>query len=93
MRLLGKQTLRDKLRAYHKLPTNSDQKALKQSELLRAFVSICQAMAFAHNRGILHRDLKPANVFLGEFGEVFVLDWGLAKVLHAGGFVENNESS
>jgi serine/threonine protein kinase len=48
---------------------------------LRIFVRICDAVAFAHDRGVLHRDLKPANVMIGPFGEVLVMDWGLAKIL------------
>jgi serine/threonine protein kinase len=48
--------------------------------LLTAFGSVCLAIDFAHQRGVLHRDLKPANIILGDFGEVYVLDWGLAKV-------------
>jgi serine/threonine-protein kinase len=46
--------------------------------LLRAFADVCLAVEFAHARGIVHRDLKPSNVMLGEFGEVYVLDWGIA---------------
>ena len=49
-------------------------------QLLTAFGSVCLAIEFAHARGVLHRDLKPANVMLGDFGEVYVLDWGLAKL-------------
>jgi eukaryotic-like serine/threonine-protein kinase len=49
---------------------------------LRLFLRICDTVAFAHARGVLHRDLKPANIMVGPFGEVLVLDWGLAKILH-----------
>src|ERR1700722_90297 len=48
---------------------------------LRLFLRICEAVAFAHARGVLHRDLKPANIMVGSFGEVLVMDWGLAKIL------------
>ncbi|HEU4535735.1 MAG TPA: serine/threonine-protein kinase, partial [Polyangiaceae bacterium] len=51
--------------------------------LLTALRSVCLAIDFAHRRGVLHRDLKPANIILGDFGEVYVLDWGLAKVAGA----------
>jgi len=50
------------------------------AERLRVFLRIAQTVAFAHDRGVLHRDLKPQNVMIGRFGEVLVLDWGLAKV-------------
>ena len=53
------------------------------ARLLGAFASVCQAVAFAHARGLVHRDLKPANIMLGDFGEVYLLDWGLAKVVGA----------
>jgi serine/threonine-protein kinase len=52
-------------------------------KLLAAFASVCLAMDFAHGRGAVHRDLKPANIMLGDYGEVYVLDWGVAKILGA----------
>ncbi|MCC7510510.1 MAG: serine/threonine protein kinase [Planctomycetes bacterium] len=50
-------------------------------KLLDIFIKICEGMSFAHNRGVIHRDLKPANVMVGKFGEVQVMDWGVAKVV------------
>ncbi|HET9990119.1 MAG TPA: serine/threonine-protein kinase, partial [Kofleriaceae bacterium] len=49
-------------------------------KLLARFIDICFAIEFAHKRGVIHRDLKPANIMLGEFGETYVLDWGLARI-------------
>ena len=51
------------------------------SDRLRIFLRVCDAVAFAHAQGVLHRDLKPANIMVGSFGEVLVMDWGLAKLL------------
>jgi serine/threonine protein kinase len=51
-----------------------------RGDLLRVFLRICDAVAYAHARGVIHRDLNPANVMVGEFGDVLVLDWGVAKV-------------
>jgi serine/threonine-protein kinase len=56
-------------------------KSATRQRLLRAFADVCRAVDFAHSRGVVHRDLKPANIVLGEFGEVYVLDWGIARVV------------
>lgn len=61
-----------------------DRTRFSRRRLLTAFSSVCLAVDFAHSRGVVHRDLKPSNVMLGDFGEVYVLDWGIAKVMHRG---------
>ena len=60
-----------------------DANSLELRELLTIFVSVCNAMAYAHARGVIHRDLKPQNIMLGGYGEVMVVDWGLAKLINA----------
>jgi|GEM_PF-5846910 len=61
-------------------------------KLLHAFVQTCQAVGYGHSRGVLHRDVKPANIMLGDFGEVLVLDWGVAFVEGQGSESEQLES-
>ena len=46
-------------------------------------LKVCDALAYAHNRGVVHRDLKPANIMVGDFGQVYLMDWGLAKLIHS----------
>ncbi len=61
------------------------EKTWSLGRLLTLFNNVCYAMAYAHSRGVIHRDLKPANIMLGDFGETYVMDWGLAKVLTRNG--------
>ena len=72
------------LQAVLNLIRDGDAAAVKEytrATLLTIFRKVCDAMMFAHSKGILHRDLKPENIMVGEYGEVLVMDWGLAKVL------------
>jgi PAS domain S-box-containing protein len=79
MRLVRGRTLSAAARSYHVKRAEGREDPLEFIALLTAFAAACNAIAYAHSRGVLHRDLKGENVILGDFGEVIVLDWGLAK--------------
>lgn len=81
MRFVKGRTLAEAIRAYHRDRREGKAGPLEFRELLNALVAVGNAVAFAHARGVIHRDLKPQNVVLGDYGEVVVLDWGLAKRL------------
>jgi PAS domain S-box-containing protein len=81
MRFVKGRTLSEAAQAYHRKRAAGRADALDFPVLLNAFVTVCNTVAYAHSRGVIHRDLKGQNVILGDFGEVVVLDWGLAKRL------------
>ncbi len=62
-----------------------------RKRLLRRFSSLCNGVAYAHSRGVVHRDLKPDNIMIGEYGEIQIMDWGLAKVLNDSTVVKPSE--
>ena len=75
MRLVHGQTLEDALHEAGVARLETD----KLADLLQIFVKVCEAVSFAHSRGVIHRDLKPSNVMISDFGRVYVLDWGVAR--------------
>jgi PAS domain S-box-containing protein len=81
MRFVRGRTLSDAATDFHKKRQAGQAGTFEILDLLNAFVTVCNTVAYAHSRGIIHRDLKGPNVILGDFGDVVVLDWGLAKVL------------
>jgi WD40 repeat protein len=76
MKLVKGRTLRDVFRL-----VREKREGWTLTRVLQVLIRICETVAFAHSKGVIHRDLKPANVMVGSFGEVYVMDWGVAKVV------------
>jgi eukaryotic-like serine/threonine-protein kinase len=84
MRFVKGDNLKDAAERFHRADgpaRDPGERALEFRNLLGRFVDVCNAVAYAHSRGVLHRDLKPGNILLGPYGETLVVDWGLAKVI------------
>jgi serine/threonine-protein kinase len=86
MRFIKGDSLRDAIERFHREEGgHATARNVEFRALLGRFIALCNAVAYAHSRGVIHRDLKPANVMLGKFGETLVVDWGLAKTVGRGG--------
>jgi serine/threonine-protein kinase len=79
MRFVEGDSLKEAIESYHREHPRPDPTAVEFRRLLGRFLDVCEAIGFAHSKGVLHRDLKPHNVMLGRYGETLLIDWGLAK--------------
>ncbi len=82
MRFIKGDSLKEAIEQFHadeSLKSNPGRRSLELRKLLRRFMDVCNAIDYAHSRGILHRDIKPGNIIVGKHGETLVVDWGLAK--------------
>lgn len=84
MRFIRGSNLQVAIEDYHEHADDSEESQLKFRSLVATIIHVCQAIEYAHSRGVLHRDLKPGNIMLGDYGETLVVDWGLAKTREDG---------
>ena len=79
MKEIHGETLDEVIRRVHPLEAAGEQGRQRLRRLVSSFLRVCEAVAYVHSQGIVHRDIKPANIMLGDFGQVMVVDWGLAS--------------
>src|SRR5207302_4547630 len=85
MRFIRGESMQEAINRFHEADRepgrDPGERSLALRDLLMRFIAVCNAVGYAHGRGVIHRDLKPANIMLGPYGETLVVDWGLARLL------------